>query len=200
MAAILVVCTGNVCRSPIAEGMVREALEARFGRDAPVVASAGTAGWDGSPAMPESVAAAAELGVDVGSHVARRLLPEHIADAALVIAMAAEHRERIVRAVPEAAGRTFTLKELVRLLEALPPADPRTVTAETWSLRVADAEALRRKGSAIRPDDEDVVDPLGLPLEAYRAIAWELQGWCRRLVDGLAGSTIGSTTGGTGVA
>jgi protein-tyrosine phosphatase len=200
MAAILVVCTGNVCRSPIAEGMVREALEARFGRDAPVVASAGTAGWDGSPAMPASVVAAAELGVDVSSHVARRLLPVHVGDAALVIAMAAEHRERIVRAVPEAAGRTFTLKELVRLLEALPPADPRTVTAETWNLRVADAEALRRKGSAIRQDDEDVVDPLGLPLEAYRAIAWELQGWCRRLVDGLAGSTIGSSRGGTGVA
>ncbi|MGZ8625275.1 MAG: arsenate reductase/protein-tyrosine-phosphatase family protein, partial [Actinomycetota bacterium] len=47
MASILVVCTGNVCRSPVAEGLLRAALERRFGERAPVVASAGTAGWEG---------------------------------------------------------------------------------------------------------------------------------------------------------
>lgn len=197
MASILVVCTGNVCRSPIAEGMLRRRLRARFGDHAPLVASAGTAGWEGSPAMPESVAAAAERGVDISRHVARRLGAEHVRAADLVIAMAAEHRDRIVAAVPEVAERTFTLKELVRLLEALPPAEPRT--AGSWMQRVTQADALRRSGTARRPADEDIVDPLGLPIEGYRAVAWELEEWCGRLVDGLAGSTaIGSSAGGTG--
>ncbi|HEX5950468.1 MAG TPA: protein-tyrosine-phosphatase [Actinomycetota bacterium] len=197
MASILVVCTGNICRSPIAEGMLRRGSRSRFGDDAPSVASAGTAGWEGSPAMPESVAAAAERGVDIGGHVARRLVAEHVRAADLVIAMAAEHRDRVVAAVPEAAGRTFTLKELVRLLEALPPAEPRT--AGWWLQRVMQADALRRSGTARRPDDEDIVDPLGLPIESYRAVAWELEEWCGRLVEGLAGATaIGSSAGGTG--
>ncbi|HEU4354072.1 MAG TPA: low molecular weight phosphatase family protein [Actinomycetota bacterium] len=189
MASILVVCTGNVCRSPIAEGMLRRGLEARFGDDAPLVASAGTAGWDGSPAMPESVVAAAERGVDIGAHVARRLTADHARAADLVVAMAAEHRKRIARAVPEAAGRTFTLKELTRLLEALPPGEPGATALGAWSHRVAEADALRRATTGSRRDDEDIVDPLGLPIEAYRAVAWELEEWCERLVDGLAGST-----------
>jgi protein-tyrosine phosphatase len=197
MASILVVCTGNVCRSPIAEGLLRRGLQARFGEDAPLVASAGTAGWEGSPAMAESVAAAAERGADIRGHVARRLAPEHVRGADLVIAMATEHRNRIVAAVPEVAGRTFTLKELVRLLEALPPAGPRA--AGPWMQRVAEADALRSSGTALRPEDEDVADPLGLPIEGYRAVAWELEAWCERLVEGLAGATaIGSSTGGSG--
>ena len=59
MTSILVVCTGNICRSPIAEGMLREAMAARFGASAPTVSSAGTIGVEGSPATEESVTAAA---------------------------------------------------------------------------------------------------------------------------------------------
>lgn len=189
MASILVVCTGNVCRSPIAEGMLRRGLHARFGDVAPRVGSAGTAGWGGSPAMPESVVAAAERGVDIAAHVARRLTSDHVRAADLVVAMAAEHRDRIVHAVPEAAGRTFTLKELTRLLEALPLGEGGAAFPRSWQHRVAEADALRRGKTASRRDDEDIVDPLGLPIEGYRAVAWELEEWCERLVDGLAGAT-----------
>ena len=184
MASLLVVCTGNVCRSPVAEGMLRAGLEARLGEGAPLVASAGTAGWEGSGATPESVAAAAERGVDISGHTARRLLAEHVAGADLVLAMAAEHRWEVVRLLPEAASRTFTLKELVRLVEALPARDQATGLAE----RVREADALRRSGFPGNPHDEDVVDPLGMPLEGYRAIAWELEEWCGRLADDLAGT------------
>ena len=194
MAFILVVCTGNVCRSPIAEGMLRAALEARLGDEAPMVASAGTAGWEGSGAMPESVAAAAEHGVDISGHAARRLEPEHVGAADLVIGMAAEHRDHVAHAMPEAVGRTFTLKELVRLIEALTPADP---AGEPLSQRVRRADELRRGGFDGNPHDEDVVDPLGLPLESYRAIAWELEAWCDRLADGLAGAVPAPSTAGT---
>src|SRR6476660_7196818 len=105
MTAVIVVCTGNVCRSPIAEGLLRRATERRP-VDAPVtVSSAGTAGWEGSPAIPEAVEAAAERGVDISGHVAARLRPGVAADADLVLCMAGEHRDLIARDEPEAAGR-----------------------------------------------------------------------------------------------
>jgi protein-tyrosine phosphatase len=187
MASILVVCTGNVCRSPIAEGVLRAALEARLGERAPLVASAGTAGWEGSGAMPESVAAAGELGVDISGHAARRLRPEHVRAADLVLGMAAEHRDEVAHAVPEAAGRAFTLKELVRLLEALPPDRTAGPSSDGLPARVRQADELRRSGFERNWNDEDVMDPLGLPVDGYRAIAWELKEWCDRLVDGLVG-------------
>lgn len=187
MASILVVCTGNVCRSPLAEGFLRAALEGRLGTSAPTVSSAGTAGWDGSPAMAESVAAAAERGVDISGHRGRELHPEDVNEADLIVGMSAEHRDAVIRLVPEAADRTFTLKELVRLLDALPGIDPTAPPSDALAHRLTQADGLRRSGFEGNPHDEDVMDPLGMPLDSYRAVAWELDEWSRRLADGLFG-------------
>jgi protein-tyrosine-phosphatase len=157
MAQVLLVCTGNICRSPMAEGLLRSALERRLGDGAPRVVSAGTIAREGAPAMPEAVEAAAELGVDISGHSARRLRHEHVREAMLIVGMAAEHREDVVALVPDAEARTFTLKELVRLLE----------------------------GSDPRPGEDDVMDPLGLSLQVYRAVASELGDLCERLAGGL---------------
>ena len=185
---MLVICTGNICRSPIAEGSLRGALNARFGPDAPCVDSAGTQGWEGSPAQPGSVAAAAERGIDITRHVARLLTAEMLADADLVLAMAGEHSEVVGRMDPEVrAARTFTLKELVRLLEALPPVEAGTVVGSLRA-RVAQANELREGGFAGNPHDHDVADPLGQPQHAYGAIAWELDAWIDRLMTGLFGT------------
>src|ERR687895_291198 len=110
MAAVLVVCTGNVCRSPVAEGLVRAAMQARFGASAPTVASAGVAGGEESGADPHSVTALAERGIDIASHRGRRVAARDVADATLVLAMAQEHREELARIAPDAVDRTFTLK------------------------------------------------------------------------------------------
>ena len=182
MTSILVVCTGNICRSPIAEGFLRAALQRRMGAEAPTVSSAGTAGWDGSAAMPESVQAARERGVEIGTHVARRLEGGHLAEAGLIVTMSTEHRDAIVAWAPEAADRTFTLKELVRLLESMAP-----VGGADLGTRIAAAADRRRDGFTGNPLDDDVVDPLGMPLDSYRAIAWELEEWTERLAEGLAG-------------
>ncbi len=181
MADILVVCTGNICRSPMAEAFLRAALARRLGEGAPSVASAGVIARPGGPAMPESIRAAAERGADISMHVVRRLEDEPIQEAELIVTMAAEHRDEIAGSDPQAEWKTFTLKELVRLLEALPP------DSGGFDLRteVARADELRRSGFEGNPHDEDVVDPLGMPFGSYRAVAWELDEWCERLAAAL---------------
>ena len=183
MAQVLLVCTGNICRSPMAEGLLRSALQRRLGEGAPPVRSAGTIARDGARAMPEAVEAAAELGVDVSGHSARRLRREDIRDAALIVGMAAEHREAVQALDPEAEARTFTLKELVRLLEAtgLRPVD---TTPSDGGLAGAVADAHGRRAGSPSPED-DVMDPLGLSLESYRVVASELEDLCERLAGGL---------------
>lgn len=188
MASILLVCTGNICRSPMAEGFLGNALERRLGEAAPLVSSAGVIGRDGQTAVPEAVRAGAERGADISSHVVRRLLPEHVESADLVLGMAAEHRDEIMRAVPAAAPKTFTLKQLVRLLDALPASGEGDPQPEARLVsRVAEADRLRRSDFEGNPHDEDVVDPLGMSFESFRAVAWEIDEWCERLVDGLFG-------------
>jgi protein-tyrosine phosphatase len=171
MSEILIVCTGNVCRSPMAEGFLRAALVERLGAAAPVVSSAGTAGWDGSGAMEESIRTAQERGVDIRAHQARKLHGAMLEDADLIVCMAAEHREAIVGAMPDLETKTFTIKELVRLLEKSRAGGP-------LEARVA-AAAAARNGSS--PPPEDVRDPLGDPIDGYREVAEELHDLSGRL-------------------
>jgi protein-tyrosine-phosphatase len=182
MSSILVVCSGNICRSPIAEGLLRLAMQARPDLDIRAISSAGTIAMDGAPATREAVAAAGERGVDIARHAARRLTDPMITGADLLLCMAAEHREEIEERVPAARDRTFTLKELARLLERSPGGG-------TLQERLAAAARARDEGALTESDrfDQDVVDPLGMPLETYRTIAVELEGWTDRLVRGLAG-------------
>jgi protein-tyrosine phosphatase len=137
--------------------------------------------------MPESVEAAAERDVDISGHVGRRLTVEQVQGADLVLAMAGEHRDAVAYEVPEAASRTFTLKELVRLLEGLPAVPDGGEPGGRLVRRIEEADRLRASGFAGNPNDDDVADPLGLPLEAFRAVAWELDEWCHRVADGIYG-------------
>jgi low molecular weight protein-tyrosine phosphatase len=182
MASILVVCSGNICRSPIAEGLLRRAIHRRSDVDVPAISSAGTIAMEGTPATREAVAAARERGVDISRHIAHRLTDPMIVGADLLVCMAAEHREEIDERVPGARDRTFTLKELTRLLE-------RDATPADIGGRVAAAARGRDEGVLTEMDrfDEDVVDPLGMPLETYLEIASELEDWTERLAAGLAG-------------
>jgi protein-tyrosine phosphatase len=185
VATILLVCTGNICRSPMAEGFIRLRLAER-GVESVEVESAGVSGWDESPATEEAVQAMAELDIDISGHRARRLTSKLVDRADLVIAMAGEHRDAVVRVVPSAASRTFTLRELVRLLEAEGGPSQGTPSADRIRARVQRADAGRAE--APQPGgNEDVADPLGLGLEAYRATAWELEELTARVVAGLLG-------------
>lgn len=198
MTSILVVCTGNICRSPMAEGFLRRHLDKR-GLGAVDVGSAGTYTRQGAPPSAGAIRAAAERGVDISTHPASPLLREDIEVADLVLGMAAEHREAVRDTIPEADPRTFTLKELVRLLDELPPADHGDGPAgDRLERRLAEADELRRSGFEGNPLDEDIADPLGMTLESYRAVAWQLDELCGRMVDEVFGQTRASATAGSG--
>ena len=184
MASVLFVCTGNICRSPIAEGVFRD-LMAGTGVQADV-ASAGIVGWDGSSAVDEAVRAAAELGSDISGHRARRLETSHVEGTDLVVCMAGEHRDAVARLAPGAASRTFTLKELVRLMEELPSPEPGDGPID----RVRAADELRRSGFEGQPHDEDVSDPIGMSMDTFRAVAGDFDAWCARLAAGLMGTRV----------
>ena len=90
---ILLVCTGNTCRSPMAEALLRRALaEAGAAHE---VSSAGTAPWDGSPASEGSYLVALEHGLDLSAHRARRVTAELVVGSDLILTMSRSHLERI---------------------------------------------------------------------------------------------------------
>ena len=199
MARVLLLCTGNICRSPIAEGFLRQMLADR-GIGGVEVESAGVSGLDGYPAMPEAVTALIERHVDISPHLARRLERRMAESADLVVTMSSSHREALVRMAPAAAGRTFTLKELVHLLGQREDASPRGGPGDRIGAAAAAADNLRRAGAADDLVDEDIPDPLGLGQEAFRAVAWQIEVLTERLVEELFGpAEDGSASGPAGV-
>ncbi len=93
MTRILLVCTGNTCRSPMAEALLRHKLQER-GVESVTVASAGTGAWDGAPASEGAYLVALEHGLDLSSHRAQLLTRELVASATTVLTMARHHLAR----------------------------------------------------------------------------------------------------------
>ena len=107
MDKIIFICTGNTCRSPMAEGLFR----AHGGEDKTglTAASAGLFTQDGMPASQNAVAAAAELGADITAHRSRMLTPELARDARYLVCMTGAHYDRLCELFPDCADKVFTL-------------------------------------------------------------------------------------------
>jgi len=105
---VLFVCTGNTCRSPLAEALLRRLLEERQ-VEGVTVASAGTGAWAGAPASEGSYLVALEDGVDLSAHRAQLLTPELAASSDLILTMSRSHRQRLSEL--GFADRTFLLGE-----------------------------------------------------------------------------------------
>ncbi|MEA5155193.1 hypothetical protein [Raineyella sp.] len=156
---ILTVCTGNICRSPAAEYLLRRALGPGV-----TVASAGTAALVDRPVDPPMADRLRADGLSTDGFHARYLVPALIEGADLVLAMTREHRAEVVTAVPRALGRTFTLTEYAALLDQWSEGGrPRPF----YTIRVPDrlaeftVAAARRRGTVrfADPGDYDVPDP-----------------------------------------
>lgn len=183
---VLTVCTGNICRSPLAEQLLRE----RIGRpDEIEFSSAGTQALIGRPMDERAAAYARDLGADPSSHKARQLTVELLRGSDLVLVMSREHRSAVVQALPRASRFTFTLREFARLLaeadllggEELPvdpdaaaPADTQDPSSRLAAL-VENVAASRGMAPPVDPEEDDIVDPYRQSDEVYAASVAQLR-------------------------
>src|SRR5579885_3058612 len=115
---VLFVCTGNICRSPTAERLLRHRLRERFGPSMPfAVTSAGTGALVGEAIYPDAATLLTAAGVDVAGFAARSLARPMAESANLVLAMTREHRAAVARVAPRVLPKLFTLREFARVLE-----------------------------------------------------------------------------------
>ncbi|NDK91677.1 hypothetical protein GYA93_19165, partial [Gordonia desulfuricans] len=160
--SILFVCTGNICRSPIGERVLRD-LAAWSGAQV-TVTSAGVGAANGQPMHPSSVEVLTEHGYDAAGFESRYLRPQILEESDLVLTMTREHRAACQRALPARWRRMFTLAEFVKLLGDA-PAD-----AEGLSELVADRGRVDTNA-----DDLDIADPMGKPTAEFERCFAEIE-------------------------
>jgi protein-tyrosine phosphatase len=176
-AGIVVLCTANVCRSPMAAALLARRLAA-LSVTVPV-RSAGMIS-SGDPPHPEVISVMASYGIQIASHRSRIVYAADVASASLVLAMARDNLRHAVITEPRAWPRAFTLKELVRRGEQIGPR-PHAEPLSRWLSRVhAGRERMSLLGDSL---DDDVADPAGGPLRAYADTAGLLDQLVMRLAE-----------------
>src|ERR687893_1791 len=181
MFRILFVCTGNRCRSPIAEEQLR-----RLAEGLPVeVGSVGLLDLGSAPALPEVLEVGRSIGLDLSGHRSRHLMGIDLSDMDLVVGL---ERSHVAAAVIEANvpyEKVFTFKEIVRLLHGVKP--PATSDVEERArMAVKLAHEQRNAGPSFTPG-EDIEDPFGGTRAAYTEMATTVARLARELLAGLFG-------------
>lgn len=188
--ALLVVCSANQARSPIAAALFRTHFSrlAEHGRGHlwwPVL-SAGTDATPGLPLWPAMAAAMKKARFEPIEHSSEVLTPEILAQAGLTVTMTQDQRHRVNQMMPAAVASTFTLRELDRLL-----------SSQRWLSSRHEAHDPVRHLHALRPlvppadHREDVADPATGPAGASDAVLGELVGLVERVAGQLAGRPAG---------
>lgn len=204
---VLVVCTGNVCRSPYLERL----LTARLESPGIEVTSAGTAALTGRPMAPEAAALLEGAGGDPTGFTARQLTPELVAATDLVLAATRDHRARVAAMHPPALRYVFTVGDFADLVRDLPEgevlheaepgrsAGPDDWFGEgsayvdghepSWVARVASAAARRRGLTLPRPAAiVDLTDPYRRGDAEFVRMAAQVEQALPALIHGLRAS------------
>ncbi len=172
------VCTGNICRSPMAEAMLRDELGRRGCEDIEV-ASAGTWAGFGNPAQPEALEVFRGRGIDLDDHRSRPVDPQELGEADLVVAMTSVHARELRQVAEDVGTKMILMKELVEMeVEECPSSEiPARLRTLLQGKRPEPRRAL------------DLDDPMGLPVFAYERAAGEIETGVRRLADLLCGGS-----------
>ncbi|TFB85634.1 low molecular weight phosphatase family protein [Cryobacterium algoricola] len=181
------VCTGNICRSPLAEQLLQTRLAAA-GVPA-TVTSAGTRAVVGHPMTPEAAALAILYGAAPLIHAATQLTPELVAAADLVLTATREHRSEAVALHPRAARYAYTLNQFARLVDAIPP----TPSADQEAITAYLSEVSATKGLTPPPHDladDDIEDPYRQSEEIYDRVAHSIDDAVTTITTALAATTV----------
>lgn len=179
---IVTICTGNICRSPLAERLLACQLD-----DIPeiTVESAGTQALVGQPMFDITRQVAESFGLtDTGTHCSRQVDEQTIAHADLILAMCREHRRSVVELHPRATRRVFTIREFGRLAAAT---TEETLAKEAES--IDDTDVVARLTAAVRavslsrdmfstqarPEIDDVIDPFKRDTDTHQESAAQLE-------------------------
>lgn len=186
-ARILVVCTGNVCRSPLVERLLQQALDERYGAGALPVRSAGTGALVDHPMDERAARVLSGLGGRSDGFVARRLTPSMLAGADLVLTATRDHRAHAVRMHPKALRRTFTVRELADIVAGLRQDELPSSTDAVGRVRELVDIARGRRGVHGRPvgDEHDVVDPFRREDAVYERMRAQVSQALPHLLRGL---------------
>lgn len=173
---VLFVCTGNICRSPMAEALLR----ARLADRAPTV-EVGSAGllFDGREAEPQAVKALAKRGLALDEFRSQTISPEVLEGVALVLGMERRHVREVAAMVPSLFTQSFTLPEFVASASTIGPRNGEPLAA--W---VGSAGQDRGPKTYLGADPgSEVADPYGSSARRFRACAEELDALLDELVD-----------------
>ncbi len=198
MLDILFVCTGNLCRSPMAEALFQSKLTSGYPglTSMMLVHSAGTSAIEDSPATSSAVQAMDLWDVDLEPHRASELTMSQLRDADIVIAMAREHLLSIERMYPQALQKSTTLRHLDSLSEK--------VVARLGEETVQDEDEARRRLASvlellqdaphtdgfladIQSRGSDIIDPIGSSLHVYLSVAEDIESSLDRVMRSLFG-------------
>ena len=188
---ILTVCTGNICRSPVAERLLQAGLDQVLPGGFEV-ASAGTRAMVGDPIQPLSADIVRTFGGNPEGFAARQLTPKILRGVDLVLTMTSGHRGEVLQLDASLLKRTFTIREFARMLDVLderdassqPPAaaasdmpdggDPLAANTAFWRGLPARAAGVRHLSLPVDAAENDVIDPYRRAPEVYRQMEDEL--------------------------
>jgi protein-tyrosine phosphatase len=191
-ARILIVCTGNICRSPFIERLLQHELDQR--RSGPeaeiIVRSAGTGALVGSPMDAQAAAQLVRHGGDPSGFLAQDLTPALIAESDLVLTATRAHRSKVAQMSPKVLRRVFTFRDFADLVGGMQ--GPRGQVASTgsrgWVGQVTDkAAASRGLKPPLEPDSVDIVDPFRRKDEVFATMAAQVVQAMPAVVHALVG-------------